>query len=245
MSKLILIHSSGLGPSQWERYLSDFEQWHPVAPTLLGYEDDGKAGEWSTFTIDDDVAVIKSAMDDDHNILMGHSYGGMVALQTALKYPGRIDGLILFEPVAYGVIRESIEDKNAVEETIKEFLHKGFENPKLWIETFLDYWNGDGAYKKMGAEQKLPFLRNAAKIFAEVQFLMADLTPAEAYAALDMPVLIIMGERTQMEMGYLCSRLAQVMPQAELISIEEAGHMVPVTHFGKIAHHLFQFFDRL
>ena len=137
-------------------------------------------------------------------------------LQTALQHPEQVDGLILFEPVAYGVIRESIEDQEAVEETIQKFLEKGFENPKLWIETFLDYWNGDGAYKRMEAEQKLPFLRNAAKIFAEVQYLMGDLTKAEAYAALEMPTLIIMGERTQMEMGYLCSRLAQVMPQAEL-----------------------------
>ena len=88
-------------------------------------------------------------------------------------------------------------------------------------------------------------MRNAAKIFAEVKFLMADKTEAAAYSALEMPTLIIMGERTQMEMGYLCSRLAQVMPQSELVSIEEAGHMVPVTHFGKIAHHLFEFFDRL
>ena len=197
------------------------------------------------FHIDHDVEVVASAMDAEHNILVGHSYGGMVALQTALKYPQRVDGLILFEPVAYGVIRESIEDKEAVEATIAAFLEKGFENPKLWIETFLDYWNGDGAYKRMTGEQKLPFLRNAAKIFAEVKILMADKTEAAAYSALEMPTLIIMGERTQMEMGYLCSRLAQVMPQSELVSIEEAGHMVPVTHFGKIAHHLFEFFDRL
>ena len=52
---------------------------------------------------------------------------------------------------------------------------------------------------------------------------MADKTEAAAYSALEMPTLIIMGERTQMEMGYLCSRLAQVMPQSELVSIEEAG----------------------
>ena len=44
--------------------------------------------------------------------------------------------------------------------------------------------------------------------------------------------------------GYLWSA-GQVMPQSELVSIEEAGHMVPVTHFAKIAHHLFEFFDRL
>ena len=114
----------------------DFDQWHPVAPTLLGYEDDGKVGEWENFHIDHDVEVVASAMDTEHNILVGHSYGGMVALQTALKYPQRVDGLILFEPVAYGVIRESIEDKEAVEATIAAFLEKGFENPKFGSKPF-------------------------------------------------------------------------------------------------------------
>ena len=122
-------------------------------PLLYCCEDDGKVGRGDY--IDHDAEVVASAMDAEHNILVGHSYGGMVALAIALKYPQRVDGLIL-EP-GLCVIRESIEDKEAVEATIAAFLEKGFENPKLWIEILLDYWNGDGAYKRMTGEQKLPF----------------------------------------------------------------------------------------
>ena len=101
MTTLIFIHSSGLGPSQWKRYQEDFDQWHPIVPALLDYEQEGHTADFSQFTIDDDVAIIEGVLPEDEDVvLVGHSYGGMVALQMALKDPERIQGMVLFEPVA-------------------------------------------------------------------------------------------------------------------------------------------------
>ncbi|MBL91358.1 MAG: hypothetical protein CMH56_06040 [Myxococcales bacterium] len=246
MTTLIFIHSSGLGPSQWKRYQEDFDQWHPIVPALLDYEQEGHTADFSQFTIDDDVALIEGVLPEDEDVvLVGHSYGGMVALQLALKDPERIQGMVLFEPVAYGIVREGIEDKEEMEKTITTFLKKGHISPKMWIEVFLDYWNGDGAFAAMNAEQKVPFLRHANKIFAEVRNLMADETGAAAYEALQMPVMVMAGEKTITEMNYLCSKLVQHLPQGELHHIEDAGHMAPVTEYGKVAHHLLRFLEQL
>ena len=198
------------------------------------------------FTIDDDVARIEASLPEDEElVLVGHSYGGMVALRLAPKDPDRIQGLLLFEPVAYGLVREGIEDKEAMESTITEFLKKGYDNPKLWIEGFIDYWNGDGAFANMTAEQKLPFLKHAHKIFAEVRNLMVDESVATDYERLTMPVLVLAGEQTITEMNYLSGKLVQHLPQGELHHIEEAGHMAPLTEYGKVAHHLLRFLEQL
>ena len=57
-------------------------------------------------------------------ILIGHSYGGLIALDFALNYPNRIRSLILIEPPVFGIAHaknESPEGMNKMEELVKEF----------------------------------------------------------------------------------------------------------------------------
>ena len=74
---------------------------------------------------------------------------------------------------------------------------------------------------------------------------MADDTGAAVYEELQMPVMVMVGEKTITEVNYLCSKLVQHLPQGELHHIEDAGHMAPVTEYGKVAHHMLRFLEQL
>ena len=66
-----------------------------------------------------------------------------------------------------------------------------------------------------------------------------------AYSPLEMPTLIIMGERTQMEWAaFMQSAGSGDAAIRELVVIEEVGHIVPVTHLVN-PFLSFEFFDRL
>jgi pimeloyl-ACP methyl ester carboxylesterase len=53
------------------------------------------AGPYSRADLAADVAGVLDAESVDRTILVGHSMGGIVAMETALRYPARIAGLVL------------------------------------------------------------------------------------------------------------------------------------------------------
>jgi pimeloyl-ACP methyl ester carboxylesterase len=63
-----------------------------------------------------------------------------------------------------------------------------------------------------------------------VRSLLLDRTPHDAYRALAMPALFMMGERSPMPARRVCEVLARTLPDASLVTVEGAGHMAPLTH---------------
>src|SRR5690349_5114417 len=58
------------------------------------------------YTLDEEVAFLDPAFESagDSFHLVGHSYGGAVALKAALRHRGRLQSLTLFEPVLFSLL---------------------------------------------------------------------------------------------------------------------------------------------
>jgi len=54
-------------------------------------------------------------------------------------------------------------------------------------------------------------------------------------AAVDVPVLLIEGAASHLSAGAVNTALQHRLPQAQRIKIEDAGHMVPITHAAETA----------
>src|SRR5690349_15602920 len=105
---VMLLHSHGMSSRQWRRLETALvERGHPViAPDLLGH---GSAPPWpdgEPVHFRREVAalepVLRAAGPRVH--LVGHSYGGLLALQLAAAHPGAIASLAAYDPVAWGVL---------------------------------------------------------------------------------------------------------------------------------------------
>jgi pimeloyl-ACP methyl ester carboxylesterase len=59
--------------------------------------------------------------------------------------------------------------------------------------------------------------------------------PVDRYAGLGMPALVIRGGRSPQPTRRIAERLAATIPQASLIEIADGGHMLPLTHAGRLA----------
>ena len=97
---VILVHSSVAGARQWRRLMSDLEDhFHLIAVNLFGYV---STPAWSgnlNQTLKGQARLVEAVVPEhkDKFSLIGHSFGGSVAMKAAAKFGSRIDNLILLD----------------------------------------------------------------------------------------------------------------------------------------------------
>jgi pimeloyl-ACP methyl ester carboxylesterase len=238
---VLLVHSGGLSSRQWRKLEALLAPEYTVlAPDLLGY---GSSGPWPTgapFHFEMDVAKL-DALTQDATHVVGHSYGGFLALKLALARPQKVASLALFEPVALGVL-DAPEDQDARALLGSVKLDFDPSAPDPWLAQFVDWWNGAGAWASLAPEARAGFRAVGWKLFQEVRSLVADTTTSAAYASVTAPTLLLGGERSPLSERRVLERLAQSLPRARLQFFPEMGHMGPISRAdivnAAIAEHL-------
>jgi pimeloyl-ACP methyl ester carboxylesterase len=228
----LLIHSGGFTSRQWRKLAQQLASSHDVlAPDLIGY-----GGEpWPTgkpFHFRLDVERLAGMLDRPAD-LVGHSYGGLLALQLALAEPGRVRRLALFEPVAFGVLGETDADARAPL-ALPVYQPDAAGVDERWLEQFVDWWNGPGAWAGLAEPTRAAFRSVGWKVSQEVASLSADTTDRARYAQITAPTLLLGGERTTATERRTLERLAEAMPNVRLELFPGMGHMGPITHADQV-----------
>lgn len=234
---VVLVHSGGFTSRQWRRLREALAATHRViAPDLLGY---GATGPWprgAPFHFHMDVRALGALLDDlgEPAHLVGHSYGGLLALHGALARPVR--SLALYEPVAFSVLDPVADAEERRALAALPLLYEGDERgaDDRWLAGFVEWWNGPGAWAAMSREAQEGFRAVGEKLFAEVVTLTSDDTPLSRYGTLGAPALLLGGARTPAVERRVLERLAAALPRARLQLIEGAGHMGPITHAAQV-----------
>jgi pimeloyl-ACP methyl ester carboxylesterase len=108
---LVLVHG-GAAHAHWWTYLAPMiaEDWHVVALDLSGHGDSGRRDSYSHEAWAREVmAVVGSAGFPGPPVLVGHSLGGMVTIQTAADYGDRLRGAVLVDTPVHRPAPESEE----------------------------------------------------------------------------------------------------------------------------------------
>ncbi|MEO8549524.1 MAG: alpha/beta hydrolase [Kofleriaceae bacterium] len=226
---VVLLHSSGLSSRQFTRLGAAIaaQGKQAVLVDLTGHGKSPPLPEGEPMTWRDDVARVVELLRVP-SVLVGHSYGGLVALHAALVAPDRVQGLILYDPVAFGILDEGDRDVAVTLDAID--LHGGAtpETRDAWLEAFVDYWSGPGAWGGLRESARAEFRRVGWAVREGVRTLMGDLTKAAAYRALP-PLHLITGEHTPVAARRVVDKLAAATG-ADVSELPGAGHMGPLTH---------------
>jgi len=234
---VVMVHSSGMSSRQWRGLARVLSSTHrAVIPDLLGY---GGTRGWSDaddFDLAEDLlVVVRVARALDRPIhLVGHSYGGMLALNAARALGDGVKSIAVYEPVAWGVAADDPLVRADLTRFGDRFFTSEYGGTNEWYRQFVDYWNGPGAWDELPDEQRRAFLAVGRKVFMEVRRLCFDPTPAEVYREIAAPTLILSGAQSPAAERRVCEVLAATMPNAELVTIPNAGHMGPLTRGDEV-----------
>jgi pimeloyl-ACP methyl ester carboxylesterase len=219
------------------------DRFHVLAADLYGY---GKSPRWPErpdgpgLTLADEVTllepVFRAAGDPFH--LVGHSYGGAVALRAALDRPDRLRSLILFEPVLFALLMAEDPDQPAareiasVRDDTSAAVDRGAHEESA--ERFVEYWMGQGAWART-PEQRRPGVAAAMrKVKDEWHACFTEPTRLSAFAALDVPTLFLVASDSPASSRGVARLLLATLPRVTAVEIPGVGHMGPITHPDRI-----------
>ena len=104
--KALLVHGAGSSRSTWKEVIPLLARDNSVyAPDLIGF---GDTPRWDfPHTLEYMAECLVGLMDTvgiEKAVLVGHSLGGRVCLEVALRHPERVDGLVLEASMGFGEV---------------------------------------------------------------------------------------------------------------------------------------------
>ncbi|MCP4328642.1 MAG: alpha/beta hydrolase [Alphaproteobacteria bacterium] len=235
---VILLHASASCSTQWTSLIDKLGPWHQVlAPDLYGCGDSDRWLGWHPLDLAEEAAVVTALMarcaSPVH--LVGHSYGGAVALRVALEHPDWVRSLTVVEPTAFYLLgngdrndRALFDEVRALADDVEHAISLGnFDRATARIVT---YWGGSGAWDTASAVQRATLRRAIRQIPHQFDSVFNEMTTLNAFRHLHVPTLVLRGEASPQPTRRVAEMLGAVLPMAHLETIAQAGHMMPLTH---------------
>lgn len=230
----LLLHGSADSPACWRGVVAALQGQLqcavPPLPAVLGAGPDAPA-------LRHDMAWLGAELDRcGARILAAHSYGALVALHWAQENPGRLDRLLLAEPIAWGIAHGDPAIDHVLHRLDREFLAavRSGENDAA-MTMLVDYWNGPGFWARLPARVRDGLLAGISRTAAEVASGRLDATTDAAMRALDVPLVMVMGSETTAESAIVTRALAAATPGACLLVCAGAGHQMLRSHSAEVA----------
>jgi len=242
MESVLLLHCSGSSGAQWRSLAARLgARYQVIAPDLIGY---GGSAPWSgrgKFCLAQEAGVLRSILGllGEPVHLVGHSYGGAVALHLARTRPELFRSLTLIEPSAFHLLRggdaidvAALSEITAVAAQAEAALAGGDQADAFG--RFVDYWSGPGTWSAMPADKRQTFTPQLAKVVLDFQAILGDPAEVEDVRDIALPTLLVQGGCTKLPSRCVCRRLRDALPAARFSAVRGAGHMLPVTHRDEV-----------
>ncbi len=241
---VILLHSSSSSSRQWLNLVEEIgDRYRLLGLDLYGYGDTDFPRSVERFGLDQEVSLVERLIDrlDGPFHLVGHSYGGAVAMKTALEHRDRVRSLYVHEPVAFSLLELTghIDEWNEIRTLgggIAAHVNQGRHEEAT--ELFIDYWSGKGTWTSLPNRRKPDFTRTIRKVVLDFDALLADTDELAVYAQLSTPTRITAGNTGPRPARRVAELLGTAFGTESLHVIDGVGHMAPVTHPQKINPHI-------
>ncbi|HEY7611341.1 MAG TPA: alpha/beta hydrolase [Alphaproteobacteria bacterium] len=230
---VVLVHASMSGARQWSGLMETLQNRYRLrAINLFGY---GRTPQWAAEqppALDDYADLVLSALPPgaERVALVGHSFGGAVAMQAARRLDARAARLILIEPSLFSLLAaggrsEAHAEIAAVADGMEQLA------PEAAAEQFIGYWAGDAAWAATPPERKEAFVHAVGLVRHEFGAAFAGgTTLAQWREALPRRTLVVCAAETKRSSREVVELLALAGGGWEFALVPEGGHMSPLTH---------------
>lgn len=232
---LLLIHGSPGTAQSWNgvtNVLSD--RYHLLLPTLPGYAPGDGADDLPDHDVSDIAATLAASLPalDAPLAVVGHSFGGNVALRLAMDAQVAIDRLILLEPVAFAALDANGNDAayRLAQDFFADYVADVRAGRPSAIARMIDYWTRPGAFAALPAAMQNMLIGRAGANARDVAATFRERYDPDALAVLSVPVMLVNGSHSPQVAKDIAAALAERMPDATQCTIDGADHMMTASH---------------
>ncbi len=230
---IVLVHGDfNDGLTAWSRQIDSLADSHRLI--VVDRRGNGRSPrEPMPYTIHDDAVDILELIDDigiQHYHLLGHSYGGIVAIEMARLKPDAILSLHLIEPPYMAVIGSNLKTAglNVAGEVMTKQDMADLSDEEI-TEAFFKMIAGEQGLERIKASSGWPLLVREARRFVNAESPVDFPVEAVEQLELEAPVQVYTGGRSSPSLQEVARRIAEIIPDATLIEIPEANHGVQLT----------------
>jgi 3-oxoadipate enol-lactonase len=228
---LVLLHAFPLDHAMWERQTPLAGQLRLVVPDLRGFGGSGGSTPESMAGLADDVAAVLDAVHvGEPAVICGVSMGGYVAQHLAVRHPDKVAAIVLVDTrleadsdearagradlaAKVGRLGTGILADAMVPRLLGTSAAARAEPERSRLESFL---------REMIARQSVPTVQ------ATLAALGARPDMTSAMARVRQPTLLVVGAEDVITPPDCLERAERLMPNARLLIVPEAGHLVPL-----------------
>jgi pimeloyl-ACP methyl ester carboxylesterase len=254
---VIALHASAGSSRQWRHLADALAARHRVHAIDLHEHGGGPA--WTAgvpLTLEDEATLVAPLLAAAGPVaegggahLVGHSYGGAVALKVAALYPRHVRSLVVFEPVAFRLLFDDAASHAETDEivafaaAVQTALEHG---DRLRAgHHFIDYWSGCGAWAALPAAARDAVAARMPAVLQHFGAVFNERQQVRDVARLALPMLALRGEHAPASTRRVAERLRALWPSARHETLPAMGHMGPVTHAAAVNERIGAFLQSL
>lgn len=245
---LVLIHGFASSTYEFRKIIPLLAKHHRViALDLSGFGYTERPTEPESYTPLGQADLVMRTLDTlkiDSCDLVGHSFGGTIALQIAHLHPERVRRMVLISPLskvdrrplllanpagrllAYGTARTLVSLPGPFQSALSQAY---YQKDALTREDSEEY------RKRLLIEGMPRSFYSFSRSLAEKSEFNVNLTSIQA------STLVITGQHDRVIPLESCRQAAQKLPRGQLIVLEQSGHSAPEEEPGKVADAILEF----
>ena len=200
-----------------------------------------------------DIEGVREAFGIERMNLLGHSWGGILAMHYGIRHPENLRSLILCSTAAsfesFGEMRETYEANRLPDDAalLQEiYSSDGFQNgdpqavEEFWRVYFKPYFADQQLVSKLDLRFEENSIKNGNAVAGHILESIGDFELHEDLKAIRCPTLVIHGDADPMPFKY-AEMIDESIEGSELVIVEGAGHWLFVDATETFVSSIFDF----
>ena len=233
---LLFLPGSYSTPAAWrplQRLLGP--GWRMLTTSLCGYGGTVDTRTWDDCAIEHELRLVQAVAERVNGPvhLVGHSFGGAIALVAALSGTLRVASLSLFEAnpldMLWGDAQGAALHRDTLDMSL-DFAAAAAAGEPDAAARIIDFWGNPGAFAAMPEAVKAYCRETAAVNVLDWRCAWSVRLKAQDCARLEIPVLLVRGSLANDAMVKITGALESALPDVRSEVVDGAGHFLITSH---------------
>jgi|SRR5215472_14401572 len=236
---IVLVPGSCSTGAAWRPVMATWNsQFRCVTTSLLGYGGTVERRTAGDADISHEAEILESVVRKAGGRvhLVGHSFGGLVALAVALRSRVPLASLVILEAPAPEVLRDRGEHQHyrAFRQMTETYFAAFDGGNSDAIATMIDFYGGAGTYTAWPPRVRTYAIETTSVNILDWVSAYGFAIPAASLAAVQIPSLVVWGGASHPTVQRANALLSESMGNAACATIDTAAHFMIATHPNEV-----------